>query len=114
MEILIPDKTPKTTQILLPHEISGEFETFAISDVGDKRVYHRTQMVGYILNANEQQRRDRPTFNRKSELPHVARVPSIIWDLWESAGITSDQNELRKALMRHKDEYMVVEQEIRK
>jgi hypothetical protein len=114
VELLIPNKTPKTLTLLSPHEITGDFETVAISDVGDQRLYHRRQTIGGILNGNERQRIDAPKWDRNRSLRHVARVPWIIWDLWESTGITRDEKELRKALMRHKDEYMIVEQEIRK
>lgn len=111
--IIIPGREePRTVQILTPEEFTGGFETYAITDTGKERIYHRRQTVGFILNDNERQRRDVPDWNRNSDVRQVASVPFLIWDLWESAGITEDPKELRKALMRHKDEHMIVEKKL--
>lgn len=111
-EILIPGQAYQRIELVDPFSLSGEMETVAIEDIGDKRIYHYAQQTGHILNDNEQMRRDNPDWNRKSEMRQVAAVPDCVWQLWESAGITLDQKELRKALMRHRDEYMVVEKQL--
>jgi hypothetical protein len=112
-DILIPNKTPETTIILSPQEVTGGFETVAVSNVGDKRLYHRRQTVGGILNAIERQKLHQPKWDSNRSLRHVACVPELVMDLWDSMGITADDKEFRKALMRH-PEYMIVEQELRK
>lgn len=111
MNLIIPGES-KRLQLVETRDLTGGFETVAIEDIGDKRIYHYAQQTGYILNDNERMRRDNPDWNRKRELRQVASVPQCIWELWETAGITMDQKELRKALMRHRDEYMVVEKNL--
>jgi hypothetical protein len=111
-QIIIPNQEGRTTQLVSQRTLSGEFETVAITDVGDKRIFHYSQQTGNILNLNEKRRQESPDWNRNSDFRQVAAVPEIIWVLWESAGITNSQTELRKALMRHKDEYMVVEKNL--
>lgn len=111
-QIIIPGQSNQRIELVSRHSLSGELETVAIEDVGDKRIYHYAQCTGYITNSNEQRRKDEPDWNRKSEMRQVAEIPNIIWQLWENAGITLDQRELRKAIMRHKDEYMVVEKRL--
>lgn len=98
--------------LLNPDEITGDLETVAISDIGDKRVYHYRQEVGGIMNDNEKRRQENPDWDRKSEFKQVAQVPMIIWNLWESMGITNNQKELRRALNRYQAEYMVVEKKL--
>jgi len=118
MEIFAPDIfTPNSQPINIQlverrRDLTGEMETISITDIGDKRIFHYAQQTGHITNENERRRRDNPDWNRKSNLRQVADVPDIIWNLWESMGITMDQKELRKCLMRHKDEYMVVEKQL--
>lgn len=85
-----------------------QMQTVRIEDVGDSRVYHYAQTTGYITNENERLRAEHVE-DRKSEFRHRASVPLVVWNLWEGMGITSDQRELRKALMRHKHEYMVAD-----
>lgn len=111
-QILIPNQEPTRIQLVENRALTGELETVAITDVGNKRIFHYAQKTGYILNNNERMRQDNPDWNRKSEIRQVAAVPDIIWNLWESMGITMDQKELRKALMRHREEYMVVEKKL--
>lgn len=112
-QILIPNTTPNRTQIVTRRaDLTGELETVAIEDVGGKRIFHYAQQTGHILNENEQRRIDSPDWDRKSEMRQVAAIPDIVWNLWESMGITLDQKELRKCIMRHKHEYMVVEKNL--
>jgi hypothetical protein len=99
-------------QLVENRALTGELETVVIEDVGDKRIFHYAQQTGYILNDNERMRRENPDWDRNSELRQVAAIPDIVWNLWESMGITMDQKELRKAIMRHRDEYMVVEKNL--
>lgn len=95
-----------------PSQLTGELETVAIEDVGDKRYFVYSQRIDHIVNENEQRRKDNPDWNRNSEFRQVAEIPMHVWNLWETMGITADQKELRKAIMRHKDEYMVVEKNL--
>lgn len=112
MELIIPNSKPVHMQLVDHRSLTGEMETVAITDIGNKRIFHYAQQTGYILNDNERMRRENPDWNRKREMRHVAAVPDAVWHLWETMGITLDQKELRKALMRHKDEYMVVEKRL--
>ena len=113
MDLLIPSSTPSKIHLIeSPRNLSGEMECVTIEDVGNKRIFHYAQQTGFITNDNEQMRRDNPDWNRNSDFRQVAAIPLIIWNLWESAGITLDQKELRKAIMRHKDEYMTVEKQL--
>lgn len=88
-----------------------EMQTVAIENVGDKTIYRYAQTVGHILNSNEQERKEGVNDNAK-EFRKAASVPFVIWNLWETMGITNDQRELRKALQRHKDEYMTTEKRL--
>lgn len=110
--IHIPGQATSRVELINRSELDGSMQTVAIEDVGDKRIFHYAQCTGYITNANERRRLDSPDWNRKNEMPQVAAVPDCIWNLWESMGIVFDEKELRKALMRHKDEYMVVEKRL--
>jgi hypothetical protein len=110
--ILMPSLAPSRIQLVQSHELSGDLETVAIEDVGDQRIYHYAQQTGHITNANEESRRENPDWDRNSDMRQVASVPLIVWNLWENSGITSDPKELRKALMRHKEEYMTVEKKL--
>lgn len=111
--IVAPNSVRNRIQLVTHRrDLTGEMETVAVEEVGDKRIYHYAQQTGDITNNNEQRRIDQPEWNRKREMRQVAAIPDIIWNLWESAGITLDQKELRKAIMRHKNEYMVVEKNL--
>lgn len=110
--ILIPSQESTITRLVDPYSLSGDLETVAIEDVGDKRIFHYAQQTGNITNENEQRRLDNPDWNKNSDFRQVASVPMIVWNLWESAGITANPKELRKALMRHRNEYMVVEKKL--
>lgn len=88
-----------------------EMQTVAIENVGDKTVYRYAQMVGNILNNNERERKEGLNDGSK-EFRKTASVPDVVWNLWETMGITKDQRELRKALQRHKDEYMTTEKRL--
>lgn len=112
MQLIIPNSEPTRMQLVSHRDLTGAMETVAITDIGNKRIFHYAQQTGHILNDNERMRQDSPDWNRKSELRQVAAVPDNVWHLWETAGITLDQQELRKALMRHKDEYMVVDKKL--
>lgn len=109
---LIPDTEGKTIQLVDRYALTGGMETVAITDVGDKRIYHYAQQTGNITNDNAQRRNDNPDWDKKSEFRQAASVPMNVWLLWESTGITLDQKKLRKALMRHKEEYMVVDKNL--
>jgi hypothetical protein len=112
-EIYIPGQSRSRINLIeSPRDLSGDFETIAIEDIGDKRIFHYGQQTGMILNENERRRQDNPDWDHNSELRQVASVPMIVWNLWESMGIVGNQKELRKALMRHKNEYMVVEKQL--
>ena len=110
--IIIPNQEREIISLHDPYSLSGDFEATHIEIVGDQKIYHYGQRVGDIMNDNEQRRNDSPSWNNQSEFRQVASVPAIVWNLWESVGITTDQKELRKALMRHKNEHMVVEQKL--
>jgi hypothetical protein len=108
----MPSLEPRRIQLVHTHELTGDMETVAIEDVGDKRIYHYAQQTGNITNSNEESRRDNPDWDRNSEFRQVASVPTIVWNLWENSGITENPKELRKALMRHKEEYMTVDKKL--
>lgn len=111
--IIIPRQERSVTQIVeRRQDLTGELETVSIEYVGDKQIFHYAQKTGYILNDNERRRLENPDWDRKRELRQVACVPDIVWNLWESMGIVYDQKELRKALMRHKNELMVVDKQL--
>jgi hypothetical protein len=88
-----------------------EMRTVAIENVGDKTIYRYAQTVGGILNDNEQQRNECVNEGSK-EFRKTASIPFVVWNLWENMGITKDQKELRKAIQRHKNEYMTVNKQI--
>lgn len=111
-QIIMPGQAHQRIELVDRYSLTGDFQTVAIEDIGDKRIYHYAQQTGAITNLNEQRRKDDPNWNRKSEMPQVAAVPEVVWNLWESMGITLDQKELRKALNRHKEEYMVVDKRL--
>lgn len=111
--ILIPSDTPSRIQLVQsPRDLTGGMQTVAIEDVGDKRYYHYAQPTGFITNDNERQRVENPDWNHNSEMRQVASIPNVVWQLWESMGITLDQKELRKAIQRHKDSLMVVDKRL--
>lgn len=88
-----------------------DMNTVGIEHQGDHTVYKYAQESSDILNRNEIARRE-GTFDNSKELRKVAEIPFVIWNMWEIAGITSDQNELRKAIQRHKLEYMTTEKQL--
>jgi len=110
--VIIPSEPSLIRLVERRQDLSGELEAIAIEDVGDRRVFHYGQTTGYILNDNERMRQDSPDWDRSTELRQVASVPNIVWELWDSMGITLDQKELRKALMRHKEELMTVDKRL--
>jgi len=112
MNILVPNQESTRIQLVETRDLSGDLETVAIEDVGDKRIFHYAQQTGVITNENERRRRDNPDWDHNSDFRQVAEVPLIVWQLWENLGITANQKELRKALMRHKDEFMIVYKKI--
>lgn len=105
----MPNQVHSRIQLVDTRQLSGELETVAIEDIGDKRIFHYAQQTGGITNQNEDRRRESPDWDHNSEFRQVASVPLITWLLWESMGIVGDQKEMRKALMRHRNEFMVVE-----
>lgn len=110
--ILIPGQESSRIELVHSRDLSGDLETVAIEDVGDKRIFHYAQRVDETLNSNEQRRNDNPDWDKESDFRQVAEVPLIVWNLWESMGITDSPKELRKALMRHKEKYMVVDKQL--
>lgn len=82
-----------------------DLQTVRVDNVGDKTIYHYRQMVGNILNSNEQERIEGRNDNAK-EFRKVASVPLIKWNEWERMGITADPKALRKALQIHRHELM--------
>jgi hypothetical protein len=108
-QIIMPGQVHQRIDLVDRYSLTGDLQTVAIEDVGDKRVFHYAQQTGNITNLNEQRRKDNPDWNRKSEFRQVASVPMIVWNLWESMGITLDQKALRRELNRYRNEYMTVE-----
>lgn len=95
------------SEIIDPYEMN----TVAIEHIGDKTVYRYRQTVGDILNNNERERQE-CIHDSSSEFRKTASVPMVVWQLWENMGITGDQKELRRALQRHREEYMTTNKQI--
>ena len=102
MQIMI-EPSRSVTRLSAHRDISGEMQTVAIENVGDKSIYHYAQRTDEITNSNELRRKEEDRTCRTGEFHQVASVPYVIWNLWESIGITADQRELRKAIERHGD-----------
>lgn len=110
-QLIIPSSERKITHIG-SRTLSGEMETVAIEDVGDKRIYHYAQRTDEITNSNELRRKEEDTTCRTGEFHQVASVPYVIWNLWETMGITADQRELRKAIERYGDTVKVTNKRV--
>lgn len=104
-QIIIRDHEPEA---FLPHadgEIIDPFEmnTVAVEHQGDKTIFRYAQDVSAICNGNEEDRKNGVN-DGKSEFRKVASIPMVVWNIWETMGITADKKELRKAIERHKHE----------
>lgn len=75
------------------------------------RVTH-VQDVAQILESNRLDRQNSDAnWQAGKDLKMGARVPVSIWFMWEQAGITKDDKQLRAALNRN-PEYKVTEKEL--
>ena len=94
-------------EIIDPFDVN----TVGIHHQGDKTIYTYKQDVSEICNQNEIDRKE-GNFDTKGEFRKVADVPMLVWNLWESMGITQDEKALRRALQKHKLEYMTTEKNL--
>lgn len=88
-----------------------DHNTVGVEHIGDKTIYHYAQDESAICNQNEIDRRE-GNFDNGGEFRKTASVPMVVWNLWESMGITTDQKALRKQLMKYKERYMTTERNL--
>jgi aspartate oxidase len=89
---------PKLTMI---QSASGLFLTDAYFQ--DRQfIAEHAQDVSAVFNSNEDIRKNSDEdWNKAGNMKLVARVPQVVWLMWESMGITDDPQELLKALERN-------------
>lgn len=85
--------------------------TVRMEHKGDATIYHYAQDISEVCNQNEIDRQA-GSFDSGKEFRKVASVPMVIWNLWESMGITQDPKELRKALQKHRDSLMTTDKKL--
>jgi len=77
-------------------------QIIGINQTSEKLQVAWGQRVGSILNQNEISRRNSAeNWKRDEDIKHYARIPRIVWMLWQSLGITEDEKELDKAIERN-------------
>ena len=113
-QIIMKDESISISQPFQPSgEIIDPFEmnTVQMEHQGDKTIYHYAQDISDICNQNEKDR-ETGAYETNNEFRKVASVPMVVWQLWESLGITENPKELRKALQKHRASLMVTDKKI--
>ena len=81
----------------------GKIIRYRHFDRGDQQIAVYAQDFRDVWEFNERQRLDSADNWQKADpdIKPVARVPRVVWLLWQQQGICDDENELMRALERH-------------